>query len=307
MPVFDALKVLVLPRGKAVMAERKQKKRQPSRRTKAVAPRSRAGVRQPALTASTADRHDLYQRSVQAPEMEIEFVDTTFRTLRKRRPVSFREDFCGTALLSATWVKSQPERTATGVDIDRSVLDWGMERNLNPLGEQAQRVSLLCQDVRETGGRYDVVGAFNFSYWIFRSRDELRHYFRCVRRCLGKDGAFFLDAYGGWESHQPMLEPRRIQGGFTYVWDQDSFCPITHEIVNHIHFEFRDGSRMEKAFTYEWRFWSLPELRELLLEAGFSEVRVYWDDSEDDEDSVYRPKPRAANQPGWLAYIVALR
>jgi hypothetical protein len=103
-----------------------------------------------------------------------------------------------------------------------------------------------------------------------------------------------------------MEEPRRIPAGFVYVWDQDSFDPITQRVVNHIHFEFKDGTRMEKAFTYEWRFWSLVEIKELLLEAGFREVLTYWDRAESQQDEDYRPTKRAENQPGWLAYLVGL-
>jgi hypothetical protein len=104
-----------------------------------------------------------------------------------------------------------------------------------------------------------------------------------------------------------MLEPRKISAGFTYVWDQDQFDPITHACTNHIHFEFKDGTKLKKAFTYEWRFWSIVEISELLTEAGFSEVRVYWDRAEDGEDEDYRRTTKAENQPGWLAYIVALK
>jgi hypothetical protein len=76
-------------------------------------------------------------------------------------------------------------------------------------------------------------------------------------------------------------------------------------VVNHIHFKFRDGTKLERAFTYDWRFWTIAELTELLEEAGFRQVRVYWDTSEDDDHELYRPRKTAANQPGWLAYIVA--
>lgn len=286
----------------------KSTRSQSPRASKTTNPKRSGRQRPPALTASTADKHALYQESVQAPETEMEFVDVTFRSLRRRKAMSFREDFCGTALLSATWIKSHAQRTATGVDFDQSVLDWGIAHNLAPLDEPGDRITLIREDVREKrSGRFDIVGAFNFSYWVFKTRETMRDYFRGVRRALNADGLFVLDAYGGWESQQPMLEPRRVQGGFTYVWDQDSFCPITHDITNHIHFEFRDGSKLDKAFTYEWRYWTLPELLELLREAGFSNVKVHWDDTEDDEDAVFRPKRKASNQPGWLAYIVAER
>jgi len=104
-----------------------------------------------------------------------------------------------------------------------------------------------------------------------------------------------------------MLERRKIDAGFTYVWEQARFDPIGHAIVNHIHFEFKDGSRLDKAFTYEWRFWSLPDIQELLREAGFSDVRVYWDTSDEVDVERYRPRARADNQAGWIAYLVAVR
>ena len=262
------------------------------------------------LTAKNADKHLLYQMSVQDPSTEVQFISHVFKKRRRRRAESLREDFCGTALMCADWVKSSKRglRTATGVDIDPEVLAWGREHNLAPLGERSKRVRLLQQDVRDRcPEKYDVVVAFNFSYWIFKTRPALRGYFETVRRSLENDGMLFVDAYGGWEAHEPMLEPRAVGRGVTYIWDQDEVCPITNSVVNYIHFRFKDGSKLNKAFTYEWRLWSLQELRELLEEAGFSEVLVYWDDADDDEKTDYRPRQRAENQPGWLAYLVACR
>lgn len=278
-----------------------------SRAQKKAATRPAKGrTQRPRYTAATADRHELYQLSVQAPDNEVDFMKRTYRALFGGAPVSMREDFCGTALLCGAWVKSGKERVATGVDICGDTLAWGRQHNIEPLGAAAERVTLLQQDVRDpTKGKFDVINALNFSYWIFRTREEMRRYFVGVRKSLKEQGAFFLDAYGGWESQEPMLESRPIAAGFTYVWDQDAFDPIGHEIVNHIHFEFKDGTKLEKAFTYEWRYWTLPELQELLLEAGFDDVRVYWDTSPDDERESYRVRTRAENQPGWLAYLVA--
>ncbi|MCZ7685175.1 MAG: class I SAM-dependent methyltransferase [Sandaracinaceae bacterium] len=103
----------------------------------------------PKLTAKTADRHVLYQVAVQAPDFEVELLDSHFKRRVGRKPVSLREDFCGTALLCSEWVKSDEARTATGIDIDESVLAWGREHNLGPLGEAASRVALVRGDVRE--------------------------------------------------------------------------------------------------------------------------------------------------------------
>lgn len=258
-----------------------------------------------ALTAKTADRHVLYQKSVQDAAAEIKFVDRVFRS-RKRVPLSLREDFCGTALLCARWVESRADRTATGIDLDRDTLDWGIEHNIAPTGDAKKRVKLLEQDVRsKLKQTFDVTLALNFSYWVFKTRELMRDYFANVRRSLASDGAFILDAYGGWEAQEPMFEPRKIAGGFTYVWDQDGFDPISHDVLNHIHFEFKDGSKIDRAFSYDWRFWSLPEIQELLLEAGFEHVEVWWDDTADEQDADYRPRKHVSNQPGWIAYIVA--
>jgi hypothetical protein len=89
-------------------------------------------------------------------------------------------------------------------------------------------------------------------------------------------------------------QERRRQKGFTYVWDQVSYNPITGAKVCHIHFEFKDGTRMNKAFTYEWRLWTLPEITELLTEAGFKNVTVYWegDDGDGGGSGIFRPSTK---------------
>ena len=58
------------------------------------------------FTAATADRHELYQLSVQAADYEIAFFDRVFRAARGSKALSMREDFCGTALLSCAWANS---------------------------------------------------------------------------------------------------------------------------------------------------------------------------------------------------------
>lgn len=291
--------------------QEKEARKAAKQATRTDAKTSKAAERatRPVLTAANADRHDLYQRAVQNPADEVKFVAKTFRELRAREAIALREDFCGTALFSACWARlTPPARTATGLDIDPEVLAWGRAHNLANLGELEPRVRLLEQDVRvPTAADYDLVTAFNFSYWCFKTRDALRAYFAAVHASLREDGLFFLDAYGGWESHEPMTEKRSIDGSFTYVWQQAKVCPIDNGVVNHIHFRFKDGTRLERAFTYDWRLWSLPEISELLAEAGFASVSVYWDVASEGEDEDYQPRRSADNQPGWLAYLVACK
>lgn len=270
-------------------------------------------VRQkPQLTAATADKHELYQRSVQDPEIEIAFVQRVYKKTYGHLPLSLREDFCGTALFCAEWVKSHPERTAVGIDLDQPTLDWGIEHNLAAIGEPGQRVTLLRQNVLDpVRQRFDLALALNFSYWVFTTREQMRAYFAGVRASLEKDGLFVLDAYGGPYSMEAMsedeVERTRIKGGFTYVWDQHEVNAIDHSVVNHIHFEFKDGTKLERAFSYHWRFWTLPELSELLAEAGFSRTHVYWEDEDEDGEGtgVYRARKRAPNAGAWVAYLIA--
>lgn len=260
--------------------------------------------------AERADRHDLYQRSVQDVESEIDFVDAEFKRIRKRRAALVREDFCGTANTSCEWVRRRRTNRAVGVDLDQPTLDWGVAHNLSKLRPaQRERVTLLNRNVLDPGAeamRVDAVLAMNFSYWIFKSRATLRDYFASVRRSLVKDGLFFMDFYGGPDSLK-ITKERRPCNGFTYVWDQAAYDSLTGDYTCHIHFAFPDGSRMKDAFTYHWRLWNLTEIRELLAEAGFTRSTVYLegDDGKGGGDGKFVPAKVGENCLAWLAYIVA--
>src|SRR5688572_6848820 len=108
--------------------------------------------------AEKADPHALYQKSVQTPKADVYFFNKVFKKVRGRKPMSLREDFCGTAYLSTTWVKSHADRTATAVDIDESVIAWGREHNLRKLSNGvAKRVTLHVADVLDgVGERSDI-------------------------------------------------------------------------------------------------------------------------------------------------------
>ncbi len=260
--------------------------------------------------AERADPHDLYQRSVQDVETEINFVDEVYEELRDRPARSLREDFSGTAGTSCEWVGRREDNVAWAVDLDETTLEWGRQHNLSKLSPDAlARVHLIHGDVlTATTPGMDILLAMNFSYWIFKTRDELRSYFEAARSNLDDDGILFLDCFGGYEAYQEMKESRKCDG-FKYIWDQAEYNPITGGMTCKIHFRFPDASRINDAFTYHWRLWSLPELRELLVEAGFSQVDVYWEgDDEDDPDEgsgEYEATLQGEADAGWIVYIVA--
>jgi hypothetical protein len=260
--------------------------------------------------AEKADRHVLYEKSVQNVAAEYKFVSKTFRKLRGRRPRHAREDFCGTASMCCEWVGRSKKNTAIGVDIDPEVLAWGRQHNLSRLKPDARlRISLLQEDVSrvKTAEPVEVVLAMNFSYQLFMTRKKLGDYFRHVREGLVSDGILFMDAFGGYDAYREIKEKRKFKG-FKYTWEHASYNPIDGNMRCHIHFGFPDGSKLKKAFTYDWRLWSLPELRELLDEAGFSKVTVYWEETDPktgEGAGVYSPATVGDADPGWVCFLVA--
>jgi SAM-dependent methyltransferase len=262
-----------------------------------------------ATMADKADIHELYELSVQNVEHEIEFLQATFRSLTGRTAYLLREDFCGTASASCQWVRQGREFQAIGVDIEPSVLEWGREHRLGKLEpEDRARVSLIESDVMEVETPLvDILIAFNFSYWIFDSRELMLRYFKRAYAALKDDGVFFCDMFGGPEAQEETREKtKHKKHGFTYIWEQAEFHPITHYMRTHIHFKFKDGSKIKNAFTYEWRLWSPPEIRELLLEAGFSKATVYWEGEDEDGEGngEFEPDEKGEADLAWIAYIV---
>lgn len=267
-----------------------------------------AARKTPSTMADKADIHELYEQSVQDVEMECEFLQKTFGEIRGRKARLFREDFCGTASASCQWVRQGKQFQAIGVDIDPSVLEWGRKHRVARLSSEDQaRVQLLQSDVMtaETAP-VDLIAALNFSYFIFRTRDVLRAYFRRSLEALTSDGVLFLDMYGGPEAQEETKEKTKHKK-FTYVWDQAEFHPVTHYARCHIHFRFPDGSKLKKAFSYEWRLWTAPEICELLLEAGFQKATVYWEGEDEDGEGngEFTPEKKGVADLAWIAYVVA--
>lgn len=259
----------------------------------------------PGTMAAKADPQDLYQRSVQQPATDVRLFDRVFRREYGRKPLNLREDFCGAAAVACAWVASHPERKARAIDLDERVLTWGALHNQAKLPERSRhRVQLIQGNVLDViTPRVDIVAAQNFSFCVFKTRDTLREYFAAARRALGREGILVLDVLGGFETQmEGREEVRRERGGFHYVWEERRFDPIAQCAVFAIHFRFKDGSEIRDAFTYDWRMWSIPEIRELLGEAGFRRSDVYWED----DGGTYRRRSRAAAQAVWVTVVVGV-
>ncbi|KAH1220684.1 hypothetical protein GmHk_12G034263 [Glycine max] len=315
----------------------------------------------------------LYQQSVQSPKGDISYLQKFFLMyVGGRMPLHLQEDFCGTALLSTEWLRSDSRRTVVGLDLDLEALNWCMESNIPKVGADGfSRMSLfhgnvlqplqsklvkidpqqlvsdislsqneenLQTDVPEsdapTGsvaqddkytkrniilpGR-DIVCAFNYSCCCLHKRAELVLYFKHAREALStKGGIFVMDLYGGTSSEHKLRLQRRFPN-FTYVWEQAEFDIIQRKTRISLHFHMKKEQRkLRHAFSYSWRLWTLPEIRDCLEEAGFRSVH-FWVREMPDTTEIMRTEGFGAGknvkyeeatsfqqQDSWNAYIVGV-
>jgi hypothetical protein len=64
---------------------------------------------------------------------------------------------------------------------------------------------------------------------------------------------------------------------------------------------------MRNAFIYDWRLWTLPEMQEIMTEAGFHDVHVLWEGSDRktrEGNGVFRRCTRGGDEEAWIAYVV---
>lgn len=253
------------------------------------------------------DKYATYQRAVQSPEADCKFISDAYRDSRGKRPHDLREDFCGTFLLCCEWVRRSRENRAFGIDLDMEPLKYGRDHNLSALrAQQAERVHIHQGSVLTTRVKpVDVIVAMNFSYYLFKSRLKLKHYFKRVFQGLRRDGVFIVDCFGGGDCQEANQEKTK-HGSFTYYWDQASFDPISNEALFHIHFKLKGESRREKVFTYDWRMWTIPEIREAMMEAGFRRTHIYWEGTtrSGEGDGVFKRAEKGEECEGWVAYVV---
>jgi SAM-dependent methyltransferase len=211
--------------------------------------------------------------------------------------------------VACEWVKRGKDRRAFGIDLHEPTLRWGEENNLPTLGRDASRVKLIRGDVMaQYPFRADIVAALNFSYFTFKERAVMLRYVNSVYQSLAEEGIFVLDIFGGPEA-QTVEEEEIDHGQFIYIWDQASYNPVTGHIRCHIHFKLKNGKMMRRAFTYDWRLWSIPEMTDILKEVGFKTVDVYWEgtDKDGDGNGVFRQSQKGDDSECWVSYLVAAK
>ena len=255
----------------------------------------------------TFDKYEYYQRSVQSPDVDAAFLARVYQELRHKEAQSLSEDFCAGFALSCEWVKLDNTKISIGIDLDPEPLAYGRAHYLNVLSKaQQDRVMVLQSDVMNPElPKSDIIAPLNFSYFGFKNRSDLKRYLEVCYTRLNADGLMILDCFGG----QACLEPNEHEteyDDFSYYWDQDSYDPITNEAMFYIHYRLKGQKKIKQVFTYDWRLWSLPELKDLLQEVGFKKVHYYWEGTDDDGegDGNFSKIDKGEICESWVAYIV---
>ena len=254
------------------------------------------------------DKYWYYHDAVQSPDIDAKFYRRVYREVTGGEPRSFREDFCGTFDLCCQWVKLNRKNRAVGIDVDLEPIQYGVRENLQKLDpDQQRRVSILRRNVLEKDlPGADIIVAVNFSYFIFRKRDVLKGYLAQALNALEDGGILVLDLFGGSNCHEP-IEEETVHDGYSYFWDQVTFDPITNEGLFNIHFRLKGEKKRKAVFQYEWRLWSLPEVRDILQEVGAGEIEVYWEGTtkKGEGDGKFNRTKVGESCEAWIAYLVA--
>lgn len=229
---------------------------------------------------SHLDRYALYELCAQNPARDAKLLRAIHAdgSTKPRKDLTLGEDFCATAALSRAWCDLSPRHRAVGIDHDRAVLARAPRHD---------RVTLVRSDVLNARAKADLIAVQNFSICELHDRATLVKYLRRARSRLNRGGSFICDIYGGSDAFftgtitQRIKPPPTCPRGtkISYDWEQRSADPLTGRVVNAMHFTLTLPGKKpiitRDAFVYDWRLWSVPELRDAMTEAGFKRTLVY--------------------------------
>lgn len=222
-------------------------------------------------TAPIPDRHELYERAVQSPAMQARFI-RALHNAGAGQPIILGEDFSAAGAIARAFVEIHAGSTAVCVDLDQQALDRLHEMQ-DP--KSAGAITTRCADVFEARDPADIIAALNFSLCEIHTRDRLVRYLRHARTRLNPGGVLVADLYGGADAMAVGESEEELPGGIRYTWEQREADPLTGRVVNAMHFQLPTGETYPDAFLYDWRLWTVPELRDAMTEAGFASTEVH--------------------------------
>ena len=257
------------------------------------------------------DKYELYSAAVQSPGEDVKFYRDRYMDIRGKsmKPTVLREDFCGGGAISCEWVKLNKKYNSVGLDLDIVPMDYGRKNYISKLTQdQKRRVVLVKKDVLTKNlPKADIVCAVNFSYFFFKQREILRAYFSNVRESMNSNGIFLVDIFGGTQCTDAITDKTK-HDGFTYFWDQKNFDPYNNEAEFAIHFKY-NKKMYKNVFTYDWRMWTIPEVKEIMIEAGFKSVEVFWEGTARDGggSGIFKKIVKGEACLSWIAYVVGVK
>lgn len=215
------------------------------------------------------DKHDLYELAVTDADRLVPFL----KVVHGKKPRVLREDFSGTGAVARGWAKASRSAEAIAVDVDPEVL----------VRAEAPRVLAVCGNVMASKNKADIVAATNFPLGYWHSRRDLLAYLKHARSCLNKGGVLVADLYGGRDAFSSLKLTQKLKGpggeSVQYIWEQRDANPVSGLVLDTLSFVVKPRSGPKRvhrdAFVYLWRLWSIPELQDAMLEAGFRTVEVY--------------------------------
>lgn len=270
-------------------------------------PRKSPASPSPGLSVSP-DKYTLYELCVQDPQRMAHFL----YAVHGAEPRTMREDFCGSGGVCRAWAAMTPHDGPRG-----AMRAIGVDQDPEPLTrlKSFRNVKPICANVLDCDLPADIISATNFPIGYWHTRRNLVKYLKLTRKRLNKNGIFVCDTYGGATAFTRGTLTRDIAGPdgtrIRYTWEQREANPITAMVEDAIHFRAtRDGEivyQEHDAFVYHWRLWSIPELREAMLESGFRTIDIYSELS-DAIDHTGRHYARPVEDPDELdeTYIVCL-
>lgn len=252
------------------------------------------------------DRFDLYELAVTDGPRLARFL----ASVHGKSPRVLAEHFSGSGALARAWPDAVAGGSSIAIDHDRTPL-----RKL----ARAKGVRAVCIDVRKSTHKADVIAATNFPVGYFHTRAALVGYLKHARSLLNANGVFVCDLYGGSDAYTTGITRKALRSPdgtrVSYKWEQRSADPTTARVTNALHFKLpargaRKAREIKDAFVYDWRLWSIPELRDAAAEAGLTDMQIYnrLADALDSDGNVYvRPIDSGADlDDPWVVYI-ALR
>jgi SAM-dependent methyltransferase len=261
----------------------------------------------------------LYRHAVQHPAAEVALCQRVYGHYnRRKRATLLREDFAGTCAVAAEWVRTDEDHRAMAVENHGPTARWAQRHAVRALGERAGDLLLFEADVLDVASpKVDIVVALNFSVLIYHDRPCLLAYLRHARRSLRPGGVLVVDVFGGPGARRAASQSRVVRPAadsglrpYGYTWEQRNFDAVTGRIDCRIHFDYPGWARHASAFKYDWRLWGLPELTDLMIEAGFDRAEVWldrFDPARGRSDGYFRPVRSSPAREDWVAYVAARR